>query len=78
MDVPIEPVKLHRRLKLWASEGAYVLEPSRSDVAEQSLVINRRNGNISLQPFDAQITRISTPVDVHGIMGILTLTTSQS
>lgn len=67
---------IHQRLTLWATEGSYVLEPASSASSEPSLVINRRNGQLTLQPFDAKITRMASPIEVRGIMGILTLTTS--
>lgn len=69
---------IHPRLNLWATEGSYVLEPTSSASSEPSLVINRRNGQLTLQPFDAQVARMASPIEVRGIMGILPLTTSAS
>ena len=31
-----------------------------------------------MQPFDAKVARMASPIEVRGIMGILTLTTSES
>ena len=75
---PMSRCNIHQRLTLWATEGSYVLEPPSSASSEPSLVINRRNGQLTLQPFDAQVTRMASPIEVCGIMGILTLTTSAS
>jgi len=73
---PMSRCSIHPRLNLWATEGSYVLEPASPASSEPSLVINRRNGQLTLQPFDAQVARMASPVEVRGIMGILTLTTS--
>lgn len=66
---------LHTRLHLWATDNEYAIEPHGTD--DLSLVINRRTGELSLAPLNTSRNFHSSPLLIYGLMGIITLSTSE-